>query len=1048
MTISKQSKEQSNISTHQSYCLNVDCQQPENSRDAVTCKSCDSPLILHQCYRAIKPIGRGGFGRTFLAIATSQNPESPQSESYCVIKQFFPQQQGNMVKASELFRQEAERLKTLGNHGQIPKLLDYFEEDLTPDNHPQGNLYLVQEFIDGRNLAQELTAEGVFDEIKIRELLDSLLPILAFIHSHQVIHRDIKPENIVRRSAQTQGGKEELVLVDFGSAKYATETKLAKTGTMIGSAAYTAPEQVLGKADFSSDIYSLGVTCIHLLTGISPFNLFDSKEHTWIWRDYLRLVEKENHQKSPSSIDNLPLSEHLGQILDRMLQSATNKRFRSASAVIESLNLRSQPEVILKLKRRIKPKWLVIGTILILGFGTVRAATLPVTQMVTAESRVVAELVTDRSDLPNDLPNVGGLYSADDKQVFPLKHTEVMAKVAGNVSRVEVTQTFENPLKQPLEAIYTFPLPDQAAVDEMEIKVGDRTIRGFIKKREEAKQIFNEAKRAGKTAGLLEQERDNIFTQSLANIKPGEKIEVKIRYTESLKFEKGSYEFVFPMVVGPRYIPSNVADAAKITPPMQPSSTRSGQDIGVTVEIEAGVPLSNLKSTSHQIRTIQNGGITRVTLDPQDAIPNKDLILRYQVSGNDTQNTVLTQADRRGGHFATYLIPAITYQSDRIVPKDVVFLMDTSGSQSGEPLAQSKQLMYRFIKGLNPNDTFTIIDFSNVATQLSSQPLENTQANRDRAKEYVDRLEANGGTELMNGIEAVLKFPAAKDGRLRSIVLLTDGFIGNDEQIIGEVRDRLQAGNRLYTFGVGSSVNRFLIERLSQLGRGTAQVVRQDEPVAPVVEKFFQQINNPVLTNIAVKWEGTGAAPEMYPARPSDLFANQPLVLFGRKGDRTSGNLQITGMVAGGKPYTQTIPVNFTTGGNMAIAQLWGRSRIQELMNQMYNLETTDGIAAVTKTALEYNLLSKYTAFIAVTDEVRVEPKSPTATLNVPVPTPQGVINPANIVPTTVTTTANANLNDDGEVPEPEQIFGTLAGILLLIGALLRKRLGSIKNPR
>jgi Ca-activated chloride channel family protein len=1045
MTIPKQS----NISTHQSYCLNIDCQQPENLRDAVTCKSCDSPLILHQRYRAIKPIGRGGFGRTFLAIATSQNPESQQSESFCVIKQFFPQQQGNRLKASELFRQEAERLRTLGNHVQIPKLLDYFE--LTPDDHPQGNLYLVQEFIDGRNLAQGLAEEGVFDQTKIRELLDSLLPILAFIHSHQVIHRDIKPENIVRRSAQssiqTEGGKEELVLVDFGSAKYATETKLAKTGTMIGSAAYTAPEQVLGKADFSSDIYSLGVTCIHLLTGISPFNLFDSKEHTWIWRDYLRLVEKENHQKSPStgSIDNLPLSEHLGQILDRMLCSATNKRFRSANAVIEALNLRSQPEVILKLKRRIKPKWLVIGTMLILGFGSVRAATVPVTQMVTAESRVVAKLVTDPTELRDDLPNVGSLYSADDKQVFPLKHTEVMAKVAGNVSRVEVTQTFENPLKQPLEAIYVFPLPDQAAVDDMEIKVGDRTIRGFIKKREEAKQIFNEAKRAGKTAGLLEQERDNIFTQSLANIKPGEKIEVKIRYTESLKFEKGSYEFVFPMVVGPRYIPNNVADATKITAPMQPSSTRSGQDIGVTVEIEAGVPLSNMKSTSHQIRTIQNGGVTRVTLDPQDTIPNKDLILRYQVSGNDTQNTVLAQADRRGGHFATYLIPALKYQSDRIVPKDVVFLMDTSGSQSGEPLAQSKQLMYRFIKGLNPNDTFTIIDFSNTATQLSDLPLENTQSNRDLANEYVDRLEANGGTELMNGIEAVLKFPAAKEGRLRSIVLLTDGFIGNDEQIIGEVRDRLQAGNRLYTFGVGSSVNRFLIERLSQLGRGTAQVVRQNEPIAPVVEKFFQQINNPVLTNIAVKWEGTGAAPEMYPARPSDLFANQPLVLFGRKGDRTSGNLQITGMVAGGKPYTQTIPVNFTNGGNMAIAQLWGRARIQELMNQMYNIETTDGIAAVTKTALEYNLLSKYTAFVAVTDEVRVEPKIPTTTLNVPVPNPQGVANPANIVPTTVPT-ANANLNDNGEVPEPEQIFGTLAGILLLIGALLRKRLGSPKK--
>lgn len=1000
-------------------------------------------------------IGRGGFGRTLLAI-----DESQASQPYCVIKQFFPQHQGNNEKASELFRQEAQRLETLGNHAQIPKLLDYFEYQLTPDKpcggtHPAGNRYLVQEFIDGRNLAQEMAEEGAFDQTKIRQLLDGLLPILAFIHLHQVIHRDIKPENIVRRRSRAEGGKEELVLVDFGSAKHATETKLAKTGTMIGSAAYTAPEQVLGKADFSSDIYSLGVTCIHLLTQVPPFDLFDSKEHTWIWRDYLRRIQTPKRQKqqkpqdqfkqeishqaaiTQSAIQNTaqnslanshvpPLSEHLGQILDKMLQSATNKRFRSANAVIEALNSRSQPEVFLKLKRGIKTKWLVAGAILILGFTGVRAATAPVTR--TLET-VEPEIVTERQDLPS----IGGLYGANSKQAFPLQHTEVMARVAGNVSRVEVTQTFANPLKQPLEAVYVFPLPDKAAVDDMEIKVGDRIIRGLIKKREEAKQIYVQAKQEGKTAGLLEQERDNIFTQSLANIKPGEKIEVTIRYTESLKFAKGNYEFVFPMVVAPRYIPgAKVADASKITPPTKPPATRPGQDIGVTVEIEAGLPISTVQSTSHAINLIRDGRIMRVTLGKQNTIPNKDLVLRYQVSGIDTQNTLLAQADERGGHFATYLIPAVKYQSDRIVPKDVVFLMDTSGSQEGEAIAQSKQLMHRFLKGLNPNDTFTIIDFASTATQLSSQPLANTPSNRERANEYIDRLQANGGSELMNGIEAVLKFPPAPDGRLRSVVMLTDGQIGDDERVIGEVRQRLPLGNRLYVFGVGSAVNRFLLERLGELGRGTTQVVLPNEPVAPVTEKFFQQINNPVLTNIAVKWEGTGAPPEMYPARPSDLFANQPLVLFGRKGDRSSGNLKVTGMAAGGKPYAQTIPVSFATGGNVAIAQLWGRARIEDLMNQMYNSETKAEIEAVTKTALDYRLLSKYTAFVAVTDEVRVNPNAETATMQVPVEAPEG--------------TTNAGTNNTGQVPEPGEIFGSLAAILLLGGAIARKRLNSLKK--
>ncbi|HEY9705917.1 MAG TPA: VIT domain-containing protein, partial [Allocoleopsis sp.] len=315
----------------------------------------------------------------------------------------------------------------------------------------------------------------------------------------------------------------------------------------------------------------------------------------------------------------------------------------------------------------------------------------------------------------------GGLFSQTKdgkKQVFPLKHTEVKAKISGNVSRVEVTQTFENPFQNPLEAIYVFPLPDEAAVDEMEIKIGDRIIKGNIKKREEAKQIYDQAKREGRTAGLLEQERDNIFTQSLANIKPGEKIDVTIRYNESLSFEKGNYEFVFPMVVGPRYIPGNpipnskgdtdqVPDASRITPPVIKPGTRSGHDINVTVEIDAGMPINKITSTSHKINIDKSGQKSIIKLEKGDNIPNKDLIVRYQVSGEKTEATVLTDQNEKGGHFAVYLIPAVEYKAKEIVPKDVVFLMDTSGSQSGDPIVKSQELMRRFINGLNPNDTFT-----------------------------------------------------------------------------------------------------------------------------------------------------------------------------------------------------------------------------------------------------------------------------------------------------------------------------------------------------
>ncbi|MBD1807715.1 after-VIT domain-containing protein [Microcoleus sp. FACHB-SPT15] len=603
-------------------------------------------------------------------------------------------------------------------------------------------------------------------------------------------------------------------------------------------------------------------------------------------------------------------------------------------------------------------------------------------------------------------PSLGGLYvkTGEKQLVFPLKHTKVLSKIAGNLSRVEVTQTFENPFTEPLEAIYVFPLPDEAAVDDMEIKIGERVIKGNIKKREEAKEIYEQARREGRTAGLLEQERDNIFTQSLANIKPGEAIDVTIRYTDSLKFTGGDYEFVFPMVVGPRFIPGTpidesgdtdqVPDASRITPPVIPPETRSGHDIGVTVEIDAGVPVRNVRSTSHQLTIEQDGQIVRVKLGKEDTIPNKDLIVRYQVSSDNTQATVLSQSDQRGGHFAVYLIPALDYRSNEIVPKDVVFLMDTSGSQHGDPLLKSQELMRRFINGLNPDDTFTIIDFSDTTTQLSTHPLPNTAQNRTKAINYINQLQANGGTYLLNGIRAVLNFPAAPAGRLRSIVLLTDGYIGNDNEILAEVQQKLQPGNRLYSFGVGSSPNRFLLNRIAEIGRGTSQIVRHNEPIEDVAEKFFRQINNPVLTNIQVAFEGTGEA-VIYPSAPPDLFTQEPLVLFGRVSplpeDDSVGTLRVTGTAARGTRYEKTFNLNFEKAGNPAIAQLWGRARIKYLMQQMFGYETKTGVEAVTNTALMYQLLSQYTAFVAVSDDVRVDPERESISMQVPVEMPQGV---------------------------------------------------------
>ncbi|NES17849.1 MAG: serine/threonine protein kinase [Symploca sp. SIO3E6] len=314
-----------------SYCLNPSCPSPQNPDGTNFCLSCGTKLLLRDRYRGMKSLGQGGFGKTFLAV-----DEDKPSHPYCVIKQFLPQTQGkkNLQKAAELFNQEAIRLDELGKHAQIPELLAYFSQE--------GQQYLVQEFIEGENLAQALATQGTFDEAQIRAILHDLLPVLQFVHQHQVIHRDIKPENIISRNLNQlgKGGvKGHLVLVDFGASKLATGTALARTGTVIGSAGYASPEQAIGRAVFASDLYSLGVTCIHLLTQMHPFDLFDAGEGVWVWRDVL------SH----------PVSDALGGILDKMIASPINQRYQSAAEVMSDLQAQMPARLTKKPPQPVKP---------------------------------------------------------------------------------------------------------------------------------------------------------------------------------------------------------------------------------------------------------------------------------------------------------------------------------------------------------------------------------------------------------------------------------------------------------------------------------------------------------------------------------------------------------------------------------------------------------------------------------------------------------------------------------------------------------------------
>ncbi|HEV7842478.1 MAG TPA: VIT and VWA domain-containing protein, partial [Pyrinomonadaceae bacterium] len=354
----------------------------------------------------------------------------------------------------------------------------------------------------------------------------------------------------------------------------------------------------------------------------------------------------------------------------------------------------------------------------------------------------------------------------------PLKRTNVKAEISGFLSRVRVTQEFENPFKEKIEAVYTFPLPQAAAVDDMTMRVGDRTVRGRILRREEAQAVYDAAKSNGQVASLLDQERPNIFTQSVANIMPGERITVEISYVETLKYEDGAYEFTFPMVVGPRYIPGTptgkqaggtkpdtdkVPDASRITPPVMPQGVRAGHDISLEVSLDAGVSLDGITSNSHEIDVDRKSASSAIVrLKNRTEIPNKDFKLRYDVAGKLMADAVLTHRSDRGGFFTMILQPPERVAAQDVMPKELVFVLDTSGSMNGFPIEKAKETMKLALDGLYPQDTFNLITFAGDTQILFDRPVPATPENLKKAQAFLASRSGGGGTEMMKAIRAAL----------------------------------------------------------------------------------------------------------------------------------------------------------------------------------------------------------------------------------------------------------------------------------------------------
>jgi len=620
----------------------------------------------------------------------------------------------------------------------------------------------------------------------------------------------------------------------------------------------------------------------------------------------------------------------------------------------------------------------------------------------------------------------------------PLKHTDVQATVSGFVARVKVTQTFQNPYDEKIEAVYVFPLPHKAAVDDMTMVVGERRIVGLIKRRAEARQIYEQALERGATAALLEQERPNIFTQSVGNIPPGQDVLIEISYVDVLEYDMGTYEFHFPMVVGPRYIPGSptstvppvpeelkgkvgeldksklvegpdqpkgtgwapdtgrVPDASRITPPVLKPGYRTGHDISLAVSLDAGVPIQDLKVTNHEA-DLQQIGDRRATvkLSPRDAIPNKDFVLRYKVVGEKPEMAVLTHTDQSGGgYFMLMIQPKEDERLKQAPPRELVFLVDVSGSMSGQPTEKVKETMAKLLKLCKPQDTLQVITFRNQAQKLFEGAVPVIPENIQRAVDFTRGIEGSGGTEMLKGIKLAIDEPLDTE-RMRIVIMLTDGFIGNEAEIIEAVGRGCGDRIRFWCIGIGSSPNRFLLDGVARQGGGMSKVVGLNDDPTETVEDIMIRIHRAQLANIKIDWGGVDVS-ETYPARIPELWAGRPVILFGLyKGTEKEVTITVSGDVEG-EATSWPLRVNLprSSPDNEVLAKVWARNKIEDLMQQTYYAGSPEVEELVTSIALEYRLMSQYTSFVAVDEKDLAElkePARPPRRMLVPVPLPEGV---------------------------------------------------------
>ncbi|HUR96970.1 MAG TPA: VIT domain-containing protein [Pyrinomonadaceae bacterium] len=608
---------------------------------------------------------------------------------------------------------------------------------------------------------------------------------------------------------------------------------------------------------------------------------------------------------------------------------------------------------------------------------------------------------------------------------LPLKGTKVDVAVSGVIADVRVVQTYQNDGTRPVNATYVFPASTRAAVYGMQMRIGDELIVAKIKQRDKAKEEFEAAKREGKSASLLEQSRPNVFTMNLANLMPSEAVEIELRYTELLVPTDGVYEVVYPTVVGPRYqspSESGKADENKfVQTPYLHQGEKPTSTFDISARVAAGVPISELQCTSHpMIPEWQGDSVAQLTLGGADQFQgDRDFVLRYRLAGDAiTSGLILYQGE--GENFFLYMAqPPRRVVVDDIPPREFIFVVDVSGSMEGYPLETSKKLLQDLIGNLRPMDYFNVVLFSGDSTALSDKPLAANQENISRAIQLIDRQRGSGGTELFPALQQAIHLPA-KPGVSRSVVLITDGYVSIEEGVFKYIRDNLGEAN-VFAFGIGEGVNRYLIEGVAKAGLGEPFIVEGEAKAAEVAAKFREYIQSPVLTDIQVRANGF----EIYDVEPGnfpDMLAERPVIVFGKWRGSPSGTIELTGK-SGRGDYSASFDVSSVqpNEADRALRYLWARTRIAELSDYGAADVTEANVKEITALGLKYNLLTRYTSFIAVRQKV-VNPDGAATDVNQPLPLPVGV-------------------SDMAVGSEPEIVWLLVGLVLIVFVGMIRRRI-------